>query len=163
MQIIQSLLFASAVVLAQDNFNATKLPGLEACYPDWSGYFERSELVSQARDEEKEYFFIRLYQPNTKDPDRLVISQPLEGGNCNQELLDITGDALSLSKGLNNRQIGYQLTLGLYQKELESLGAEGLQNYLKEVAQVNPYWHEEQIWALKQLGLSIPENVRAIE
>ena len=163
-----NFLLASAVlfpqiVLAQDNYNATKLKGLEACYPDWSGYFERSELISKATDEEKEYFLLYLYQPNTTDPDPLVISLPLKGGDCTEEFLSVTGDDIALSDALNDVNIGRKLTLGLYQKELENLGKEGLQDYINEVAQVNSHWHEEDIWALKQLGLSIPENVRAIE
>ena len=165
MQTIKSVLFVSVVILTQNNFDATKVPGLESCYPgsDYPGIFERSELISQASDGEKEYFLIYLYEPDFPYPDRLIISRPAQGGDCTQEWLDVTGDDLALSRGLNNPQIGRLLKLGMYQKKLETFGREGLQDYINEAAQESSSWYKEDIWALKQLGLSIPENVIEIE
>ncbi len=163
MEIIKSILLASQIFIAQGDFNSTRVLGLEACYPDLNGFFERSELMSQTWDEEKEYFLIYLYEPNLLEPYNLVISRPLKGKGCTQEWLDLTGDEVSLYKGFNNRQIARQLTLRRYEKRLETISKEQLQEQLNELAEVNPNWREEDVWALKQLGFSIPPNVNVID
>ncbi len=162
MEIIKSILLASSVFLAQGNFNSTRVLGLEACYPNW-GIYETSKLISQAWNEEKEYFLIYLYLPNWEYPQPLVISRPLKGRECTQEWFNHMGDDVSLYRALNERQIARQLTLGMYEKELETVTKEDLQNHINEVAKVNPDWREENIWALKQLGFSIPSNVNTVD
>ena len=162
MEIIKSILLASQILIAQGDFNSTRLIGLEACYPNWDIY-ETSKLISQAWNEEKEYFLIYLYEPNFPYPVTLVISRPLKGRECTQEWFNHMGDDVSLYRALKERQIARQLTLGMYEKEIEELGKEYLQNHINEVAKVNSTWREENIWALKQLGFSIPPNVNAVD
>ncbi len=162
MEIIKSILLASQILIAQGDFNSTRLIGLEACYPNWDIY-ETSKLISQAWNEEKEYFLIYLYLPNFPAPDTLVISRPLKGRECTQEWFNHMGDDVSLYRALNERQIARQLTLGFYEKEIQTSGRESLQNQIDELAKINPNWREENIWALKQLGFSIPPNVNAID
>ena len=155
-----------AVIAVAGNRKILGFPAeqVKACFPEWEGYFERSEFISQANDQQKDYYLIHLYQPQTEFPDLLVISLPVGGGDCIQEVLNITGDDISLSAALNNPQIGRQLTLELYQREIEKFGRESVQQHLNETAQSSSSieWHEEDIWALQQLGFSIPKNVRAI-
>jgi hypothetical protein len=137
---------------------------LQACIPDWDGYFDRVELIGQTRYRGKDYFLLYLYQPKTQYPDPLVISLPTEGGHCTQEFLNVTGDDISLSQALGNREIARQLKLSFYQQELKKLGREGLQRSINEKASEGDRleWFEEDVWALQQLGIAIPANVRVI-
>ena len=162
MEIIKSILLASQILIAQGDFNSTRLIGLEACYPNWDIY-ETSKLISQAWNEEKEYFLIYLYLPNFPAPDTLVISRPLKGEGCTQEWFNHMGDNVSLYRALNERQIARQLTLGFYENKIKISGREVLQNQIDELAKVNSNWWKESIWALKQLGFFIPSNVRPID
>lgn len=45
MEIIKSILLASQILIAQGDFNSTRLIGLEACYPNWD-FYETSKLIS---------------------------------------------------------------------------------------------------------------------
>ncbi|MDJ0647133.1 MAG: hypothetical protein QNJ60_00365 [Xenococcaceae cyanobacterium MO_188.B19] len=161
MQIIKTILLAGSILLAQGNSDQ-KIPGLEACYPNWGNY-EISKFISQTENEQKEYFLIYMYQPNFPYPAPLIISRPLNGGACKEEWFNHMGSDISFYRALGDRQIARQLNLGMYQKELKNTTKEAYQNFINEVAQVNSQWREERIWALKQLGFSIPENVRSID
>ncbi len=161
MQIIKTILLTGSMLLAQVN-SENKIPGLEACYPNWGGY-EISKFISQTKNQKKEYYLIYMYEKNFPHPAPLIISRPLNGGSCTEEWFNHMGSDISFNKALGNRQIARQLVLGMYQKELENYTKEAYQNLLDEVAKVNSEWREENIWALKQLGFSIPENVRSVD
>ena len=152
------------ISLSQATLAEVTVKDWQACIPDWNGYFERSELVSQTQADAKEYFLLYLYQPGTQSPDPLVISRPVGGGECTQEFLNVTGDDVSLSQALGSREVGRQLTLGIYQKDLERLGRDGLQRHVNEAASgaAPVEWHDEHVWALQQLGIVIPDNVRVV-
>ncbi|MBP0019421.1 MAG: hypothetical protein J7647_17940 [Cyanobacteria bacterium SBLK] len=134
---------------------------LQTCIPDWNGFFARSEIVGSTQYEGKEYVLLHLYQPDTPFPDPLVVSRPVGGGDCTQEFLDISGSDVSLAEVLGEREIGRQLTLALYRGELERLGREGLQQQVNEAAEGENAveWWDEEVWALRQLGIEIPSNV----
>jgi hypothetical protein len=160
------LFVAFLIVVGASHPSTASIPTekLQACIPNWNGYFDRVELIGQTRYRGKDYFLLYLYQPKTQYPDPLIISLPAEGGNCTQEFLNVTGDDISFSKALKNREIGRQLKLSFYQQKFKQLGREGLQRYVNEKASegFQLEWYEEDVWALQQLGITIPANVRVI-
>jgi hypothetical protein len=145
---------------AQTPSSTESIPQLTACIPDWDGFYQRTKIVSSTRFNQKDYYLLHAYQVGSEDPDNLVISVPATGGTCQQEFLDVGGNEPCLSKVLGN-PIGRELTLGLYQRELEALGRDQVQANIEKAAASREQvpWCEETIWSLQQLNFSIPNNV----
>jgi len=138
------------------------LNGLKPCFPDWDGYFarDRAELVAQTQQGGERYFLFHIYQPQVEDPEPLIVSKPVGNGECTREHLNVTGHRSSWSKALGNRTVGRQLKLGLYKADLERMGQQGLQQHVNEAARASDRaWLAEDVWALRQLGISVPKSV----
>jgi len=157
---ILSAVFITSFIPTPAQTSAELSRQLAACIPDWDGFYQRTELVASTRFEQKDYYLLHAYQVGSEDPDNLVISVPITGGNCQEEFLDVGGNEPCLSNVLGN-PVGRELTLGLYQREVETLGRDGVQANIEQAAAGREpvHWCEETIWSLQELNFQIPNNV----
>lgn len=65
-----------------------------------------------------------------------------------------------MSKALGN-PVGRELTLGLYEQQVEKFGRDEVRANIRESATSSEQvqWCQETIWSLRQLGFEIPKNV----
>ena len=137
--------------------NSVQLPAaLKPCIP--SAQVAKAEFVSKTRWDKVEYYLLSAYELNDTQGTDLVIS--LKGDRCKQVFYNPMGDPISLASAVG-RQVARQLTLGRYQREIEEIGREKFQQQINEsVSQVQQVvWWDEEVWALQQLKLKLPQNV----
>ncbi len=157
---------ALAVVMVHPVVAQQSIGELEACIPSWDGFFNGSKtrIVASTTEGDKEYHLLHLYQIDSDYANPLVVSTSTQGGDCQQEYLDISGSNISLPDALGG-DVGQRLVDALYERDLERLGKEGLQQKAEEVAgqkDSQVIWRKDDVTALKKLNITIPSNV-AIE
>lgn len=133
---------------------------IKACLPTRTRpAIVRSELITQTRSQDKTYYLLSALPASSNGID-LVISA--NGNRCAQEFFNAPGDTVSLTSVVG-QEIARKLAFGRYQHEIEQLGRRKLQQQIKQAAASNGVFYPEDIWALKQLGFSIPATVRVTE
>lgn len=120
----------------------------------------RSELVAQASSKGKTYYLLSAV-PTSGNGIDLIIS--VNRDRCTQEFFNAPGDAVSLTSVVG-QEVARKLAFGRYQREVEKFGRQKLQQQINQAAKAaNGLFYPEDIWALKQLGFSIPATVRVTE
>jgi len=120
----------------------------------------RSELIAQASFKDKIYYLLSAIPASGNGID-LVIS--VKGDRCTQEFFNAPGDQVSLTSVVG-QEAARKLALGRYQREIKQFGRPKLQQQINQAAIApNGVFYPEDIWALKQLGFSIPAQVRVME
>ncbi|MBE9011156.1 hypothetical protein IQ250_13150 [Pseudanabaenaceae cyanobacterium LEGE 13415] len=149
----------SSVQLAQAQ--TTKIPDvIKNCLPTQTRpVLVRSELIAQTRSQGKTYYLLSAVPASGNGID-LVIST--HGNRCTQEFFNASGDTVSLTSVVG-QEVSRKLAFGRYQHEIEQLGRRQLQQGINQAAASNGVLYPEDIWALKQLGFSIPATVRVTE
>ncbi|MBD2060598.1 hypothetical protein H6F88_32150 [Oculatella sp. FACHB-28] len=120
----------------------------------------RSELITQTRLHGKDYYLLTAYSASGEGID-LVIS--VTGDRCGEEFFNPAGEIVSLTAALG-QEVARQLSLGRYQHEIEQFGRARMQQRINQAATApNGLFYPEDVWALRQLGFSIPTTVHVTE
>lgn len=120
----------------------------------------RTETIAQTQAQGKTFYLLAAYPASGNEID-LVIS--VAGGQCRQEFFNPTGEVVSLTQVLG-QDIARQLALGRYQREIDRGGKSKLQQEINRAATAaNGLFYPEEVWALRQLGLSVPTTVQVKE
>jgi hypothetical protein len=120
----------------------------------------RSELIAQTRSQSKTYYLLSAIPASGNSID-LVIS--VNRNRCTQEFFNAPGDTVSLTSVVG-QEVARKLAFERYQQEVEKFGRQKLQQQINQAAKAaNGVFYPEEVWALKQLGFSIPATVRVTE
>lgn len=130
---------------------------LNDCIP--SAQVARSELVGQTQLQGREYYLLAAYEQGDEIGSDLVIS--VTNGTCEQLLYNPMGDRISLTTVVP-QAVAQQLTLARYRREIQRSSEETFQQQINQAAAStqNPNWFAEEVWALQQLGITVPINVQ---
>jgi hypothetical protein len=117
----------------------------------------RTALIGSTQLQGKEYYLLAAYSQN--EAVDLIIS--VTGDRCTEEFFNPMGDPIPLASAVPEA-VAQQLTLARYQQRIDREGKEALQQQIDRSATSteNPAWFAEEVWALQQLGITIPENVQ---
>jgi hypothetical protein len=117
----------------------------------------RTALIGSTRLQGKEYYLLAAYSQN--EAADLIIS--VTGDRCTEEFFNPMGDPIPLASAVPEA-VAQQLTLARYQQRIDREGKETLQQQIDRSAASteNPAWFAEEVWALQQLSITIPENVQ---
>lgn len=155
-----SLLF----VLGTANFTPTQaleIPSsIKPCLPTQTRPpIERVETIAHTQAHQKDYYLLSAYSASGQGID-LVIST--KRGQCQQEFFNPAGEVSSLTQTLG-QDVARQLALGRYRRELQMLGRTKLQERINGTAASKGIFYAEDVWALRQLGFSIPQSVHVTQ
>ena len=129
---------------------------LNDCIP--SNQVARAELIGTTRLQGTEYYLLAAYEQGDEVGSDLVISSV--GGTCKRIFYNPMGDRLALSSQVP-QAVARQLTLQRYQREIDRIGREGFQQRVNQSGSGESVtWYDEEVWGLKQLGISVPATVR---
>jgi hypothetical protein len=117
----------------------------------------RTALIGSTQLQGKEYYLLAAYSQN--EAADLIIS--VTGDRCTEEFFNPMGDPIPLASAVPEA-VAQQLTLARYQQRIEREGKETLQQQIDRSAASaeSPAWFAEEVWALQQLGITIPKNVQ---
>lgn len=138
------------------------LPGvLKGCLPTQTRPpIVRVEAIAQTRLNNQDYYLLSAYPASGPGID-LVIS--VANRQCKQEFFNPTGDTGSLTQVIG-QDAARQLALGRYRREVRQFGKARVQQQINQAAAApNGVFYPEDVWALRQLGFSIPTTVRVSE
>jgi len=120
----------------------------------------RVEQIASTRFQGRDYYLLAVYDSENQAFDWVV---SIANGQCREELLNTPGDVISLTR-LVGQDVARQLALGRYRRDLQRNGREKIQQRINRAAAApNGLFYPEDVWALRQLGFSIPSNVRVTE
>lgn len=131
---------------------------VNACIPQ--AQVARTELLATTQSKGVTYYLLTAYELNDPQGTDLIIS--LSGSRCREVFYNPMGDPISLSSVVEGN-VARQLTLGRYRRELNRLGKKRFQQQINQSAAAaggNVIWFDEQVWALRQLGVTVPRHVR---
>jgi hypothetical protein len=119
----------------------------------------RSELIGSSRLQGKDYYLLATYTENSQQPTNLIISVTNE--SCEELFFNPMGDRVPFARVVP-QPVAQQLTLAQYRREIQRIGKDRFQQQVSEGAAStqNPIWFAEEVWALQQLGITVPANVR---
>lgn len=155
--LLMTLLGSVQLVQAQ----TSKIPDvIRSCLPTQTRpAIVRSELIAQTRSQSKIYYLLSAFPASGNGID-LVIS--VNGNRCTQEFFNAPGDTVSLTSVVG-QEVARKLALGRYQHEIKRFGRPKLQQQVNQAAASNGVFYPEDVWALRQLGFSVPTTVRVTE
>ena len=119
----------------------------------------RSELIGSSRLQGKDYYLLATYTENNQQPTNLIVA--VTNGSCEELFFNPMGDRIPFARVVP-QPVAQQLTLAQYRREIEHIGNDRFQQQVNQVAAAtqNPTWFAEEVWALQQLGITVPANVR---
>jgi hypothetical protein len=121
-----------------------------------------TELIGSTHYQEKEYYLLAAYSQNESAD--LIISVTVDSiteHRCTEEFFNPMGDPIPLASVVPET-VAQQLTLARYQQRINQIGKAALQQQINQSADSveHPSWFAEEVWALQQLGITIPDNVQ---
>jgi hypothetical protein len=139
----------------------TDLPAtVSRCIPQQTRQpIARSELIGSSRLQGKDYYLLATYTENSQQPTNLIIS--VTNGSCEELFFNPMGDRVPFASVVP-QSVAQQLTLAQYRQEIQRIGKDRFQQQVSQSADAtqNPIWFAEEIWALRQLGITVPANVQ---
>jgi hypothetical protein len=148
--IISFILMQKQVVLAQSIPSA-----VATCIP--TQQVTRTELVGKTELQGKSYYLLAAYGQGDDGAIDLLIS--VANGQCQKVLYNPTGDRLSLKSAIP-QAAARQLTLQRYRQILNQQGQAKIQQQVNEWAKIpGATGYDEEIWALRQLKIAVPNHV----
>lgn len=119
----------------------------------------RSELIGSSRLQGKDYYLLTTYTENSQQPTNLIIS--VTNGRCEEVFFNPMGDRIPFTSAVP-QPVAQQLTLAQYRREIQRIGKDRFQQQVIQDATStqNPIWFAEEVWALRQLGITVPANVQ---
>jgi hypothetical protein len=149
--IVSLMLVGNRVVLAQDIPSA-----VTTCVP--TQQVARTELVGKTELQGKGYYLLAAYGQGDDGAIDLVIS--VAGGQCQTVLFNPTGDRLLLKIAIP-QAAARQLTLQRYHQILKQQGQAKMQQQVNEWAKTaGVAGYDEEVWALRQLKITVPNHVK---
>jgi hypothetical protein len=163
MKTILRVIFAVMVAIALSTFpshaESEEVPAVVTqCIPQQTRQvITRTALIGSTSLQGKEYYLLAAYSQN--EAADLIIS--VTGDRCTEEFFNPMGDPIPLASAVPEA-VAQQLTLARYQQRISREGKEALQQQIDRSAASteNPTWFAEEVWALQQLGITIPDNVQ---
>jgi hypothetical protein len=129
---------------------------VNSCIP--SNQVARSELIGSTRLQDRDYYLLTAYEQGDDVASDLVIAA--SGESCERIFYNPMGDRLALSSTVP-QAVARQLTLQRYQREIQRIGQQAFQQQVNQAASSGSVtWYDEEVWALQQLGITVPANVR---
>jgi hypothetical protein len=119
----------------------------------------RSELIGSTRLQGKDYYLLATYTENNQQPTNLIVA--VTNGRCEELFFNPMGDRVPFASAVP-RSVAQQLTLAQYRGEIQRIGKDRFQQQVIQGATTtqNPTWFAEEVWALRQLGITVPANVQ---
>ena len=119
----------------------------------------RSELIGSSRLQGKDYYLLAAYTENSQAPTNLIIT--VTNGSCEEVFFNPMGDRVPFASVVP-QSVAQQLTLARFRQEIQRIGKERFQQQVSQGAAStqNPTWFAEEVWALRQLGITVPANVQ---
>jgi hypothetical protein len=119
----------------------------------------RSELIGSRRLQGKDYYLLATYTENNQQPTNLIVA--VTNGRCEEVFFNPMGDRVPFASAVP-RSVAQQLTLAQYRREIQRIGKDRFQQQVNQgaVSTPNPIWFAEEVWALRQLGITVPANVQ---
>lgn len=150
------LIINTASANSPPNSEARLSAALNPCIP--SNQAAKVEPIGFARVSGIDYYLLSAYELNDTQGTDLVIS--LRGDRCKQVFYNPMGDPIPLANAVG-KQVARQLILSRYQRKIKELGRDKFQQEINESATNSKQvvWWDEEVWALRQLGLKVPKNV----
>jgi hypothetical protein len=163
MKTILRVIFAVMLAIALSTFPSQAESGevpavVTQCIPQQTRQaITRTALIGSTQLQGKEYYLLAAYSQN--EAADLIIS--VTGDRCVEEFFNPMGDPIPLASAVPEA-VAQQLTLARYQQWIDREGKEALQQQIDRAAAYteNPAWFAEEVWALQQLGITIPNNVQ---
>lgn len=119
----------------------------------------RSELIGSSRLQGKDYYLLATYTESSQAPTNLIIA--VTNGSCEEVFFNPMGDRVPFASVVP-QSVAQQLTLARFRREIQRLGKDRFQQQVNQGAAStqNPTWFAEEVWALRQLGITVPANVQ---
>jgi hypothetical protein len=165
--LISSILFSALVVgfiLVSPRALQAQVPeSVASCIPDRirKPVARVDNLANYAFEEETYYLFGLLEegQPANAPPVLLVIKAM--GQDCHEVFFNPAGETVQLAQFMP-QTVARRLTLGLYEHQIDKIGIDKFKADIAKVtaSRASITWFDEEVWALRQLGIEIPSNVR---
>jgi hypothetical protein len=159
LRVILVLMVAIALSTFPSQAESEEVPAaVTQCVPQQTRQaITRTALIGSTRFQDKEYYLLSAYSQN--EAADLIIS--VTSDRCTEEFFNPMGDPIPLASAVPEA-VAQQLTLARYQQRIDREGKEALQQQVDRSAASteNPTWFAEEVWALQQLGITIPENVQ---
>lgn len=117
------------------------------------------ELIGSSRLQGKDYYLLATYTKNNQQPNNLIIA--VTNGRCEEVFFNPMGDRVPFASVVP-QSVAQQLTLAQYRREIQRSGKDRFQQQVIQGATTtqNPTWFAEEVWALRQLGITVPANVQ---
>jgi hypothetical protein len=119
----------------------------------------RSELIGSSRWQGQNYYLLATYTQNSQQPIPLIIA--VTQGRCRELFFNPMGDRVPFASVVP-QSVAQQLTLAQFRREMKRLGKARFQQQVNQGAAAipKPTWFAEEVWALRQLGITVPANVQ---
>lgn len=119
----------------------------------------RSELIGSSRLQGKDYYLLATYTENNQQPTNLIVA--VTNGRCEELFFNPMGNRVPFASVVP-QSVAQQLTLAQYHREIQRIGKDRFQQQVSQGATStqNPIWFAEEVWALQQLGITVPANVQ---
>lgn len=148
--------------LASSQSAQTQLPAVaRSCIN--STFVARYSLIATTQVAGETFYLLETFERGETAPefaDTLVIS--VANQRCQERYFDPSGEGGPLSSAIP-QAAARQLTLQAYQREIAQVGRSQVQQTINDLAadaQGAVTWPDEEVWAIRQLGLRLPANVR---
>jgi hypothetical protein len=136
---------------------------LAACIPtETRKPIDRADPIANYTFEGETYHLLSAFEVGESAealPTTLVIKTTEQG--CEAVFFNPGGETVQLASTMP-LEVARHLTLGLYEHQISKIGIEQFKTDILEATRSATVitWFDEEIWALQQLGIPIPENVQ---
>jgi hypothetical protein len=118
-------------------------------------------VSNYAFEGETYYLFGLLEEGKPVDSPPVLLVVKTTGQDCQEVFFNPGGETVQFAQVMP-QTVARRLTLGLYEHEIDKIGIDKFKADIVKVAgsRTSIIWFDEEVWALRQLGISIPNNVR---
>jgi hypothetical protein len=161
--LLVSILGIGFILIAPRSLRAQVPDSVAACIPDRirKPVGQVNNIANYAFEGETYYLLGLLEEGEPADAPPVLLVVKTAGQDCQEVFFNPGGESVQLAASMP-LTVARRLTLGLYEREIAEIGREKFQADLVQSAssRASVTWSDEEIWALKQLGISIPSNVQ---
>jgi hypothetical protein len=161
--IIFSILVVGFILVSPRALQAQIPESVASCIPDRIRKpVARVDNLSNYAFESATYYLFGLLeegQPANAPPVLLVIKTT--GQDCHELFFNPAGEPVQLAQFMP-QTVARRLTLGLYEHQIDKIGIDKFKADIAKVtaSRASITWFDEEVWALRQLGIPIPANVQ---
>ncbi|NBD31703.1 MAG: hypothetical protein GVY17_01685 [Cyanobacteria bacterium] len=130
------------------------------CFVNREAYdIEQVDLWGQTTLDHLTYYYLAAYTDSSGFPHDLVITVNSDN-QCKVKLFDPIGEGVPLSSSLPTG-VARELKRQRYQHYVDKYGNSSLASQVKAIAtgEETVSWFDEEVWALRELGITIPDVV----